>query len=168
MRRTVLEALVVCGVGALLALLPAAVDPERLAVLRSSAPAPGGGATLCEGLDTNPEWIGQRDALPLHGADNILFVDARTAQDYAMGRIPGALSLPWSEDIRVPNSMLSQFQGCKTVVAYCDRDGCADSERLAEHLLSLGVRQVRVLEGGWPDWYAAGLPVSLDPVPKSP
>ena len=55
--------------------------------------------------------------------------------------------------------MLADLEGCKTVVAYCDKDGCIDSESLAEVLLGLGVRQVRVLEGGWPDWYVAGYPV---------
>ncbi len=141
--------------------MPGVADGVRRGVLLGSAPQPGGGEATCEGLDTTPERIGQPAAERLHGSDNVLFVDARTADDFSVGRITGAVSLPWSENITVPDSMLSQFVGCKTVVAYCDRDGCADSEKLAEHLLSLGVRQVRVLDGGWPEWYAAGLPVTV-------
>ena len=147
--------------GVVVAGVPAVADPDRRAVLLGAPPQPGGGETSCEGIDTTPERIEQPAAIRLHATPNVLFVDARTAEDYAVGRITGAISLPWSETITVPDEMLSQFKGCKTVVAYCDRDGCADSERLAEHLLSLGVRQVRVLEGGWPEWYAAGLPVTV-------
>lgn len=161
MTRLLGETVAVLLVGLALAGATAAPDAQRRAVFLGAAPEPGGGETTCEGLDTTPERIEQDTAVRLHGAANVLFVDARTSEDFAVGRITGAVSLPWSETLTVPEFMLSKFQGCKTVVAYCDRDGCADSERLAEHLLALGVRQVRVLDGGWPDWYAAGLPVTV-------
>ena len=147
--------------GVLLAAPLLLVDGTRRDVFWGVPPQPGGGATTCEGLDTAPERIDQADALRLHGDANVLFVDARPASDFGVGRIADAVSLPWSEAVRVPDALLASFQGCKTVVAYCDRDSCADSERLAEHLLSLGVRQVKVLEGGWPSWYGAGLPVTI-------
>ena len=151
--------------GALLAVPPLVVDASRRDVFWGVPPQPGGGATTCEGLDVAPDRIDPVDALRVHGDPNVLFVDARPAPDFDVGRIAHAVSLPWSETVRVPDTLLASFQGCKTVVAYCDRERCADSERLAEHLISLGVRQVRVLEGGWLSWYGAGHPVTMGASP---
>jgi 3-mercaptopyruvate sulfurtransferase SseA len=158
-RRPLVEAAGLAVTGALLGLVAAVAQPEGRAALSGPAPAPGVAEVACEGGSTEAEWIDQATAKGLHSRRDVIFVDARVAADFELGRVAGAVSLPWSPEVEVPDDLLERFEGCKTLVAYCDREECRDSLALAEHLLTLGVRQVRVLEGGWSDWYGLGHPV---------
>jgi 3-mercaptopyruvate sulfurtransferase SseA len=45
------------------------------------------------------------------------------------------------------------------LVLYCSGYGCPDSFDLGIILLAEGYRDVRVFEGGFPEWADAGLPV---------
>ena len=57
------------------------------------------------------------------------------------------------------DSALQQLAGVRTVIAYCDADqGCARSLQVASRLRHAGVSDVRVLEGGMPDWLQRGYP----------
>lgn len=145
--------------GTLVAVLAVAMQPADIrAALLGTTPSPGEGGVACEGAPKTPEWINQGDARALYGREQVIFVDARSEAEHRFGRIPGAVSLPWSDQLIVEPELIQKLQGCKTVVAYCDQEGCADSEALARELLLYGVRQVRVLEGGWPTWYGNGYP----------
>jgi len=158
-RKTLTEAVVLFAVGTFVGLVVGAVQTDGRFLMAGSPPSAGEGGQACEGADLAPEWIDQGSARALLEHPDVIFVDARPVKEHRFGRIPGAFSLPFEPGLSVPDAMLAELEGCKTVVAYCDKDGCIDSESLAEVLLALGVRQVRVLEGGWPDWYGAGYPV---------
>jgi rhodanese-related sulfurtransferase len=45
------------------------------------------------------------------------------------------------------------------LVIYCNGYGCPDSFDLGLRLIEAGYRDVRVFEGGLPEWRDAGLPV---------
>lgn len=87
-------------------------------------------------------------------------VDARDAAFYTEGHLPGAISLPLGE----AGAKLSEFQQTvnagKPLILYCNGYGCPDSFDLGLLLLNAGYRDVRVYEGGFPEWRDAGLPVS--------
>jgi rhodanese-related sulfurtransferase len=92
-------------------------------------------------------------------AGAVLFLDARNVDLYRQGHLPGALSLPL-EDV---DSRLESFRRevpiDRALVAYCSGYGCEDSFRLAQRLMAAGYADVRVFEGGVPEWQDAGLPV---------
>lgn len=86
-------------------------------------------------------------------------VDARDATLYAEAHLPGALSLPLGE----VETLLPQFRqraAARTLVVYCNGYGCPDSFDLGVRLLAEGFADVRVFEGGLPEWRDAGLPVA--------
>ena len=88
-----------------------------------------------------------------------VFVDARDGALYAEGHLPAALSLPLGEvDARLA-AFRRQAAAEKTLIAYCNGYGCPDSFDLGVRLLQEGYRDVRVFEGGYPEWRDAGLPV---------
>lgn len=97
----------------------------------------------------------------------VVFVDAREAERYAEGHIPGALSLPY-EDAQQdppPPEILERLRRAPMVILYCDGPECRASERLALRLGQLGLRHLRVYVDGWPAWEAAGYPVSRGKTP---
>lgn len=109
------------------------------------------------------ERIAAPEALGLHGRPGVVFVDARPSPAFAGGHIPGALCLPADEAAAILGRESVAVGPDDLVIAYCEGLRCERSEALARLLREhLGCRSVRVLEGGWPQWLAAGGPVDGD------
>jgi len=96
-------------------------------------------------------------------AAGALLVDARIAESYAEGHLPGSVSLPLDEI----ESRLAAFRADvpldRPLITYCNGYGCPDSFDLAVRLLAEGYRKVMVFEGGIPEWRDAGLPTAGAP-----
>lgn len=93
-------------------------------------------------------------------ASDGLIVDARSPELYASGHIETAVSLPMVEiDAELPG-FLSRVTRDRVIVTYCSGFGCPDSFDLGVALIDAGYLDVRVFEGGFPEWRDAGLPIS--------
>lgn len=108
---------------------------------------------------------GESIAIPLEEAEMLffaqagLFLDARSAEQFAEGHIEGALNLPWDEfDQRLPE-VLAGVSLDTPLITYCDGEGCALSKELALALSTRGYTHVRVLVNGWTLWQEKRLPV---------
>lgn len=89
-----------------------------------------------------------------------LVVDARSPELFSMGHIDGAMSLPIDEfDSAIPQ-FLDHVPRDRVIITYCSGFGCPDSFDLGVRLIESGFLDVRVFEGGYPEWRDAGLPVS--------
>lgn len=97
------------------------------------------------------------------GRPGVTVVDARAGDSFLDGHIPGALHLPaWGaeqvlavESVPIPPEDL--------VIVYCDGQAAELSDYLGVLLQAqVGCGQVRVIEGGWNAWLAAGAPVEGD------
>ncbi len=85
--------------------------------------------------------------------DNVIWVDARPAEEFEQDHIPGAFSL--NEDRW--NELLPQFLGQwspeKKVVVYCNEQSCNASREVAKRLRDEAqLKNVFVLDGGWESW----------------
>jgi rhodanese-related sulfurtransferase len=89
-----------------------------------------------------------------------LIVDARSPELYALEHIEGAVSLPMVEiDAELPE-FLGRVARNRVIITYCSGFGCPDSFDLGMTLINSGYLDVRVFEGGFPEWRDAGLPIS--------
>lgn len=84
---------------------------------------------------------------------NVLWLDARSPERFALEHVPGALSFDparWEESL---GELLRHWHdGVKTVV-YCNATGCNLSKELAERLRAeAGLPDVYYLRGGWEEW----------------
>ena len=98
-------------------------------------------------------------AKQIFDSGNVLFVDARTREDYDNGHIPGAISLPIGQFDEQIDPFLDQFDIEQPIVAYCSGRTCEDSHNLAQLLIDFGYIDVRVFIDGYPGWEAEGFPV---------
>lgn len=86
-------------------------------------------------------------------------IDARDETLYADGHLPGAISLPWGGVEERLAGFRQRVEPATTLVVYCNGYGCQDSFDLGLRLIAEGYRDVRVFEGGFPEWRDAGLPI---------
>jgi rhodanese-related sulfurtransferase len=154
LQRTLLESLTI----GLLGLLAGLAINHRLVLDafagRLVAPAPI--AAPATAAVPQPVLLAEVRELLAAGA---LSVDARDGALYDDGHLPGAVSLPLGEAEARLESFRQRVAVEQTLVLYCNGYGCPDSFDLALQLIAAGYRDVRIFEGGFPEWQDAGLPV---------
>ncbi len=87
-------------------------------------------------------------------AQSVILIDVRPVEEYVAGHIAGAISIPHDEiDERLPD-----IPRDREVVAYCRGPYCVYADE-AVAALTKKRRKARRLEGGFPEWKSAGLPI---------
>jgi rhodanese-related sulfurtransferase/predicted transcriptional regulator len=92
----------------------------------------------------------------------VTVIDVRPEDEFALGHVPGARSVPLSELKR----HLSKLDRKTEIVAYCRGPYCVMSFEAVAQLRKLGFN-ARRLEDGLPEWKAAGLRVQTGPVSQA-
>jgi rhodanese-related sulfurtransferase/DNA-binding transcriptional ArsR family regulator len=82
----------------------------------------------------------------------VTVLDVRPAEEFALGHVPGAINIPPGELER----RLSELPRGKEIVAYCRGPYCVFAFEAVAALRAAGYK-ARRLEGGLPQWRAAGL-----------
>ena len=85
--------------------------------------------------------------------DDLVFVDVRTPEEFASGRVPGAVNIPVGQ----LSSRLTELGKDDRLVVYCERGPRA--ALAADTLLGAGYTDVSHLTGDMAGWRAAGLPI---------
>jgi rhodanese-related sulfurtransferase len=105
--------------------------------------------------------ITTRQAKKLFDQQNALFIDARRADQFAKGHIPGAMNIyayafgdHIGDVIDIPRDRL--------IVVYCDGGLCEMSHELADELMQFGFKRVLVYTGGWAEWSETSYPKSTE------
>jgi rhodanese-related sulfurtransferase len=98
--------------------------------------------------------IGTEEMSRLSVRKTATFVDARPAEEFRIGRIPGAISLPWRDvDAGKPGSLPPRG---KPIVVYCANEFCFDSLRVAQWLDGQGFRTIAIDVDGYDVWWNGG------------
>lgn len=110
------------------------------------------------------DFVGHRDELEAVPAAELLerakkglvtVLDVRPAEEYAAGHVPGAINVP----LEKLEGYLAKLPKRREVVAYCRGPFCLMSFEAVLKLRKRGLR-ARRLRDGFPEWKAAGLPVT--------
>jgi rhodanese-related sulfurtransferase len=97
-----------------------------------------------------------RDLLERMRSSDVIVLDARPASEYEAGHIAGAISVPIDE----LQQRLRSLPRDKEFVAYCRGPYCVYADRAVE-LLTKSRRRARRLIEGFPEWRAAGFPITF-------
>lgn len=87
--------------------------------------------------------------------DNVLWVDARPAEEFDRDHVPNAISLNeerWSEGLS--QFLATQWSPEKKIVVYCSAASCNLAEDVARRLRAEAKlpNEIRILKGGWEAW----------------
>jgi len=102
-----------------------------------------------------PAAVGMRDLLERMRSNDVIVLDARPSSEYEAGHIAGAICVPIDE----LQKRLRSLPRDKEYVAYCRGPYCVYADRAVE-LLTKSRRRARRLIEGFPEWRAAGLPIT--------
>lgn len=124
-----------------------------------------------------PVFVGTAVARDLQ-AQGALVLDARGAKDWQAGHIAGSAPIHWKDhreswmlDGRLDADTAGLGRALSALGVRADRtvlvvgagkDGWGEEGRIFWMLDHLGHPDVRIVDGGWPAWTAAGLPVVTD------
>ncbi|MGE3192019.1 MAG: ArsR/SmtB family transcription factor [Microbacteriaceae bacterium] len=86
--------------------------------------------------------------------ESVVVLDVRSAEEYAAGHLPGAVSIPLEELAE----RLIELPADTEIVACCRGPYCVYSYEAVEILRPHGL-SARRLDGGFSEWLAAGLPI---------
>ena len=99
------------------------------------------------------------EAIQAFRESDVVFLDARSPQEYAQGHIEGARLLPFDEVDEYVIEATQDLSPDTLIVTYCDGEACMLSHDLALYLRDFGFEHVRVLVNGWSLWLEQGMPV---------
>lgn len=102
--------------------------------------------------------VSLEEARSLCMEEDAVFLDARSPEEYARGHIRCAQNVPWQSFDAYIDRVWGRFPDDAWIVTYCDGEQCSLSEDLAQELMAMGYRNVKVLLNGWTRWREAGLP----------
>lgn len=124
-------------------------DPSLQGLYEKAAPVPPPDSLI------SAEALRQAQGAPL----GPIVIDVRGASEYAAGHVPGALNIPLGQLAERIEAMARD----RAIVTYCNMHHRGESrgERAATLLRDNGY-SARALDGGFPGWQAAGMPVQAE------
>jgi rhodanese-related sulfurtransferase len=118
-----------------------------------------------------PEWkkksyveIAEKTALKLHQKQDVLFLDARPYSKFAKGTILGALATPDTQFDKFKKLMPHDKN--VHIITFCGGYKCAKSHKIANILVKMGYKNVKVFAAGYPKWKKKKYPTTAGGVVK--
>ncbi len=159
----------------------ATIRPDYAATARKCPPYCIQPMQLAAGVET----LGELEVLDClrrirAGDDTLLLIDSRTPDWYAKGTIPGALNIPYAQNMagqatdlpgvkRTLTEMFGagetggryDFSGARTLVIFCNGPWCGQTPNYIRTLLALGypAAKLKWYRGGMQDWCSLGLTI---------
>ncbi len=155
MTRTLLRAAMLLALGSSLGLVLDISRADSLVKKGFSTPA------TCEGEEAKPALVSAKDAATWCARTDVVIADARPESAYTEGHVAGAIHLPCDAGGGVADDAIHRFQGARTIIVYGNQTD--DAIPVAQGLLRMHLADVRVLEGGFAGWNAAGLACASGP-----
>lgn len=125
----------------------------RLPILLTSIPCP---------FTKKTEHISAEDALKLLHEKQAVFVDIRSLDEYDMDHIEGAVSIPVIELISNPKIIKTYDKDKElTAILYGLKETDDNVELMARSLPMKGVKQIKILDGGFELWSKKDYPVEF-------
>lgn len=99
---------------------------------------------------------------PATAAGANIFVDARSAEVYAEGHIPGAIQADHYRLEDCLGALLDYAMSAEKIIVYCNGGQCEDSVFLCCDLADFEIpcERLYLYRGGWEEWSKKGMPIA--------
>ena len=157
--RVLARASVLLAAGAIAGLVANATREEPLSLTGFEPQV----ACSAEPEESGPvEEVHAHDASSMCGRAGVFFADARSAEQYALGHVAGAVHLPCDTSASGADGVLRALGPARTIIVYGDTT--EEARDVAETLRQRAPQaDVRVLRGGFPVWEKEGLACASGP-----
>jgi len=160
-QKTIKEIVILVGVSVTLAFMVNFLSPRGIALLGQWDTAKG--VITADPIGVAAGGLEEIDSVALareiFDRGDVLFVDARSSDNYDDGHISGAISLPVGQFDERIESFLNRYSSDQPMVTYCSGRTCEDSHNLTQFLSDAGYTNVRIFIDGFPGWEAEGYPI---------
>lgn len=92
-------------------------------------------------------------------SDSWILLDARPAEDYAAGHLPGAVNVPMTDIKPEKGTLRADLAGAKGIIVYGANPGDTYAIGATKRLLRAGQKGARLFSGGLTEWKNNGLRV---------
>lgn len=131
----------------------------------SHAPVRDDPSLPAHGADGLWPHVDLKEARRLWGRKGVVFLDGRDHYEWQVAHIPGAVSTSPGDFDNVFPTIEHRLIRAKVVVCYCHGLDCGVGDFIANRLAALGLRNMCVFSGGYPQWLGAGYPLAGEQVP---
>ena len=156
MKNTIFEAILIISAAISIALVVNAIRPGGIDLFA------GRDAPVSQNDESPARMMAIDDAIKKFSESGPLFVDARSADDYFSGHIPGAVSLPDYFFDDLIEDFITEIDPQTEIITYCSSIDCHQAQDLAEKLCFAGFEHVSYFADGLSRWTEYGMPVQKD------
>jgi len=106
-----------------------------------------------------PVQVGEADAdlvKQMIGDPGVVLLDARPAELFSRGCIPGAVNLPVARFDEALPLLAQRLRTGRLLIVYCGGPNCNDAADLAAKLYANGFKDLLIYRGGMVDWQRRG------------
>jgi rhodanese-related sulfurtransferase len=96
--------------------------------------------------------ISYNQVIKLLGRNDVVFIDARTPENYQKAHIGKAINIYPYESNEAHIGKIASLDREKTYVVYCDGGSCDLSHDIIKIMLNFGFPRVFLYLGGWEEW----------------
>jgi rhodanese-related sulfurtransferase len=155
LKRAAYRAVCILIVSISLALVINSIRPHGIDLFKDpSAPST---VTLARGFSK----LSLEEAAARHSEKQVLFIDSRSPEDFAVGHIQGAINQPDKTFDSWADEFIAQIPADRTLITYCNNADCQLAENLAEKLSLIGYENVFYMPAGWDEWKKRALPMDI-------
>ncbi len=138
-------------------LLICALSGGLAVVFNSARPNPYTFAELSHPQPPEILEIATADLVQDYSAEKFSFVDARSAMEFEMGHVPGAVNIPIDKEGAELADLAAKVDSDRKVIVYCDGLACGKSMIVAKKLRGLGFKDISIYTDGIDGWIGAGM-----------
>ncbi|MEW6238132.1 MAG: rhodanese-like domain-containing protein [Candidatus Omnitrophota bacterium] len=81
-----------------------------------------------------------------------ILIDARDANEFEAGHLPGAVNIPASEFRKSFQEFADNLPRDIPLIVYCQGGECDQSHEVIQQLADLGFEKLLLFPGGWQEW----------------
>jgi rhodanese-related sulfurtransferase len=108
----------------------------------------------------DPPFITLEDAVTMFQSKDVIFIDARSIDDYDFGHITGAINIPYDYLDDAGYAAIDSLDHSRAYVVYCSGSECEVSLNLGRYMADQGFPHIRLFFGGWSEWVDNNLPIT--------
>jgi len=108
----------------------------------------------------DPPFITLEDAVTMFQSKDVMFIDARSTEDYDYGHITGAINIPYDYMDDHWYNVIDSLDHSRAYVVYCSGSECEVSLNLGRYMADQGFKHIHVFFGGWSEWLDNKLPIT--------